>query len=110
MVVLQISLAVSLGVISALLVRTFQNVSSIDPGFPAGNLLVAPLVVDRQATIEQRLELDRRLREAVAALAGVRHVSSERGLELIRSGSYAVENQSSISAPPPRKMPVRLTW
>ncbi len=98
LVVVQIGLAVSLGVISILLVRTFHNVASIDPGFPTRNLLVAPLVVDGSTTFEQRLELDRRLREAVAALPGVRHVSSERGLELIRSGSYQVEIQFDISA------------
>jgi predicted permease len=74
----EVAFAVVLLVGGGLLLRSFQNLASVDPGFPAEGLVTADLLVprDRYTDRASMLQFFDRLEERLTARPGVRSVSA----------------------------------
>ena len=86
LVVSQVSLALVLLIGAALLIRTFANLRSVDPGFDAAQLLtfdVSPRGPQYETTT-QITEFQRRAIESISALPGVESVATTNTLPLRR--------------------------
>jgi predicted permease len=75
LIVVQVAFALLLLVSAGLVVRSLRNISPTRIGFDSMNLVVAPLVLERQYDRPRSQEFYRRLEEHTRALPGVRAVS-----------------------------------
>lgn len=95
LVVVEVALALTVLVGAGLMLRSFQQVSQIDPGFATEGLLTAELAPSRRAyrTPDRLTDLYRQLRERLGAAPEVRDVAVTAGLplQLGLSGSPEVE-------------------
>lgn len=77
LIVAQIGMSLGLLVVAGLLIRTFAGLASQPLGFDASRVIVATVTLGRDAVApEQRGDAFERLRQAVAVVPGVEHVSS----------------------------------
>jgi putative ABC transport system permease protein len=84
LVVAQVAVALVLLVGASLLIRSFQRLMEIDPGFQARQLLtIATQAPQGAQKPDQRLEFYRRVSEAVAAVPGVRSVAAASRLPMM---------------------------
>jgi putative ABC transport system permease protein len=107
LVVLQIALSLVLVVGAGLFLRTFASLSRVPLGFAPDHLVV--LDVDLQAaasTAPERLALVERLREAAAAVPGVRSAAVSR-ITPVSGGGW---NNSVGDSPGPPGDRTRMTW
>jgi predicted permease len=107
LVVGQIALAMVLLAGSALLLRSFARLRSVDPGFRTESALAFRVSLPDSAYPEdaQRLSFHDELQRRLAALAGVRSVGAVAGLPLTGSHfniSFAVEGRPEV---PPAQQP-----
>jgi putative ABC transport system permease protein len=106
----EVALAVVVLIGAGLLIRSFIQLRSVDPGFkPAGLLTVrVPLGGGRNAAPERRIAFFRQVSDRVATLPGVRAVGAVNALPLTGLGSgtgFAVDGRP---APSPEQRPMAL--
>ena len=90
LVVLQVAVALVLLVGAGLLIRSFQRLLDIDPGFRPRNLITISTQMPSSAqTPEQRTALLRTMREELAAIPGVQSVGAVSRLPLLGSNLCA---------------------
>ncbi len=97
----QLALALVLLVGSGLMVRTFQHLRSVDPGFDPGNVLTVGLSLGGYQTVRGHLSeaagFYQRVADQVAALPGVEHVGVTTALPLgdgsWNGGSFLIESE-----------------
>jgi putative ABC transport system permease protein len=77
LLVVQVAISVFLAVFATLMIRSFQNVLAINPGFRGDHILTAHMVLPQKkyAQREQRIEFCARLLRDVQALPGVNGAS-----------------------------------
>ncbi|MGH9468290.1 MAG: ABC transporter permease [Terriglobales bacterium] len=105
LVVAQVALCVLMLAGAGLLVRTFRNLSSIEPGFNPHNVLLFSLepVAEGYQGARLRVLLDR-VQQNIAALPGVRSVGYS-GLALLSGG--AMDNDVTVT---PTSKPADVYW
>ena len=93
LVVSQVSLAVVLMIGAALLIRTFANLRSVDPGFDASNMLTFEIAPrgPQYATTAQVADFNQRAIERIKSLPGVEAVATSNVLPLRRWLNLPVE-------------------
>lgn len=105
LVVMQVTVALVLLIGAGLLIRSFQRVLSVDPGFQAHNLVTIWTQVPRAVqTSEQRTAIYRRIHDELMSVPGVRSVAAVSRLPLmgINLGSALfIEGQSTPGVPGP---------
>ncbi|MBA3884373.1 MAG: ABC transporter permease [Acidobacteria bacterium] len=103
LVVAEVALAVLLTTGAMLLMRSFQALLAVDPGFQAAQVLTFQLnAPDRFTTAAERLEFYRTLFERLETLPGVRHAG---GTTRIPLGSPNVSTRIEAEGAPPRAGP-----
>jgi putative ABC transport system permease protein len=97
----EIALALMLLVGAGLLLRSFERLQGVDPGFEAGNLLVADLPLSPQAHREsaERVAFFERVLDGARAIPGVRSAGAAASLPVSGGGSVIHFN---IQGRPPR--------
>ena len=93
LVVLQVALSLLLLVGSGLLIRSFSNLTGVDPGYRVENLLTATvgLPADRYGDGEAQLRFFQELRQSLESLPGVQSVGLVNRLPILHpSGNYAI--------------------
>ena len=101
LVVAEVALALTLLVGAGLLLRSFANLSAVDPGFRADHVLTVDLNLpsSRYGQANRQVEFYDALIERVGALPGVRSVGGVEQLPL--SGPQQTSDFRIIGAPPP---------
>ncbi len=101
LVVSEVAVAVLLLAGAGLLIRSFERLSSVDPGFATDHILIADLPVSPGARPKpsERMDFFNAVLERSAALPGVRSVSAASFLPLSGSGSVIHFN---IQGRPPK--------
>lgn len=96
-VAIQIAASVTLAIAAALLIRSFERVLAIDPGFTAERVLTAHLALPQQRykTAQERTEFCQRLREQLQAVSGITSVALIDNMPLyaIRYTSFEIEGR-----------------
>jgi predicted permease len=96
-VAVQIAVSVTLAIAAALLIRSFEQVLAIDPGFTAERVLTAHLALplQRYKTAPERAEFCRKLREHLQAVPGIDSVALIDNMPLyaIRYTSFEIEGR-----------------
>lgn len=85
LVVFEVGLALMLTIGAALMIRSFQHVLSISPGFHSENLLTAHIALPpaRYARVEQQQDFSNRLLQQARALPGVQSASLVDNMPLL---------------------------
>ena len=101
LVVAEVALALTLLIGAGLLLRSFANLSSVDPGFRAENVLTVDLNLpdSRYGAATRQAQFYDALIERVGALPGVHAVGAVEQLPL--SGPQQSSDFRIIGAPPP---------
>lgn len=96
-VILQIAAALSLAIVATLLIRSFQRVLAIDPGFQAQQVLTAHLVLppQRYSTLQDQTRFCQQLQERLQAIPGVDSAALIDNMPLyaIRYGAFEIEGR-----------------
>jgi len=110
LVAAEVALAVVVLIGAGLLIRSFVELRSADPGFqPAGLLtLRVPLAGGRNAAPDLRIAFFQQVADRVAALPGVRAVGAVNGLPLTGLGGGSTFTVDGRPAPPLDQRPVAL--
>jgi predicted permease len=100
-VAFQVALSTLLVMAAVFFLRTLVNLNSVDPGFPAKNLLLLDINVPRtRYPVEKTAGLHRRLEEAFAAVPGVQ---SETMINIPLVASFQWNSMFEIEGAPQRK-------
>ena len=101
-VAFQVALSTLLVMAAVFFLRTLVNLNSVDPGFPAKNLLLFDINAPRtRYPVEKIAELHRRLEEAFAAVPGVQ---SETLINIPLVASYQWNSMFQIEGAPQKKI------
>lgn len=96
-VAVQIAVSVTLAIAAALLIRSFQRVLTIDPGFTANRVLTAHISLppQRYKSADVRTQFCRQLRERLRTVPGVESVALIDNMPLyaIRYTSFEIEGR-----------------
>uniref|UniRef100_Q01SG7 ABC transporter permease n=1 Tax=Solibacter usitatus (strain Ellin6076) TaxID=234267 RepID=Q01SG7_SOLUE len=103
LVAAEIALAVVVLIGAGLLVRSFVQLRSVNPGFQPAGILTArvPLSGGRNSALERRISFFQQLTARLAAVPGVRSVGAVNGVPLSGLGAgspFAVEGRPAPSA------------
>lgn len=97
LVTVQIGVSVALAIAATLLIRSFQRVLAIDPGFDTRHVLTAHLVLppQRYGRVQDREHFCRQLRQRLQALPGVEAAALVDNMPLyaIRYTSFEIEGR-----------------
>ena len=85
LVVAQVALATILLVPAALLVRSFQNVLAISPGFDTAHVVQGRIALPSRYAASDRLAVQNRIRSAMQDIAGVESVALTAGFSVAAS-------------------------
>ena len=100
LVVLQVSVALSLSIGAGLLVRSFQQLLDVDPGFQPRHLLtISTLVYQAAPTPQQRTALWHRFHDDLMAVPGVSGVAAASRLPLMGSSVTSWLNREGHIVP-----------
>ncbi|MGH9456082.1 MAG: ABC transporter permease [Thermoanaerobaculia bacterium] len=107
LVVAEIAMALLLLPAAGLLLRSFWNLTSIDPGFDDRNVTMLDVSFpSRHDTDEQIMQAFRVLKERVEAIPGVEAVASSRTLPYFQSGWVEDFTVVGRPEPPPGYVPI----
>jgi putative ABC transport system permease protein len=111
LVVAEIALALVVLVGAGLLMRGFERLRTVDPGFQSANRLTmrVPLGGGRNNAIERRVAFFQQLTDKIAALPGVLSVGAVSALPLTGFGNGSMFWIDGRPAPPPERRPLAAT-
>jgi predicted permease len=100
LVAVQIAVALTLAIGATLLMRTFERLLQVDPGFRAQQVLTAHLVLpsERYANLQDRARFCRNLREKLRSLPGVESAALVDNMPLlaIRYAPFEIEGRPIV--------------
>jgi putative ABC transport system permease protein len=111
LVVAEIALALVLLIGAGLLIRGFERLRAVDPGFRPANVLTmrVPLGGGRNNAIERRVAFFQQLTDKIAAIPGVLSVGAVSALPLSGLGNGSWFWIDGRPAPPPERRPLAAT-
>ena len=106
LLVAEVGLALVLLVGAGLMLRTLHQLTRVDPGFNAANLLAVQFALPgRVYNIERRLEFFRECRTRIEALPGVRSAAFVMSLPIVGSNWGSPFIVADKAVPPPGQLP-----
>jgi putative ABC transport system permease protein len=111
LVVAEIALALVVLIGAGLLMRSFERLRQVDPGFQGSGVLTMrlPLGGGRNNAIDRRVAFLRQVTDRIAALPGVRKVGAVSALPLTGPGGGSMFWIDGRPAPPPERRPLGQT-
>lgn len=109
LVVVQVALALALLVGAGLLGKSLWRLARVDPGFEAGNVLVAglPVVNAQFASMQERADYLREIQDRAAALPGVTAAGLTNAVPFVNSGPWFSYELPDVETDPDAQLLVR---